>query len=63
VHPLLRVTPPRSLRGLEPDHVLCGHGVGVHGPAAATALREALAAARRRIPSYVAGLVRRRDEL
>jgi hypothetical protein len=63
VHPLLRLTPPRSLCGLEPEHVLCGHGPGLHGPDAAPALREALATARRRIPWYVAGLVRRRDEL
>jgi hypothetical protein len=63
VHPLLRLTPPRSLRGLVPEHVLCGHGPGVHGADAATALQEALVTARRRIPTYVAGLIRRRDEL
>jgi hypothetical protein len=60
VHPLLRLTPPRSLAGLEPEHVLCGHGWGVHGPEAAAALREALATSRRRIPSVLAGLVQRR---
>lgn len=59
VHPLLRLTPPRSLAGLEPEHVLCGHGRGVHGPEAKAALREALATSRRRIPSWALGLVRR----
>jgi hypothetical protein len=51
LHPLLRLAPPRrSLGDLEPRHVLCGHGEGVHGDEAAPALREALATARRRIP-------------
>jgi hypothetical protein len=51
VHPLLRVRPPRRLADLEPRHVLCGHGAGVHGDDAAPALREALATARRRLPA------------
>jgi glyoxylase-like metal-dependent hydrolase (beta-lactamase superfamily II) len=59
VHPLLRLTPPRSLAGLEPEHMLCGHGQGVHGPEATAALREALAMSRRRIPSWLVGLARR----
>jgi hypothetical protein len=63
VHPLLRLTPPRSLRGLGPEHVLCGHGAGLHGPGTAEVLAEALATTRRRIPSYLVGLLRRRDEL
>ena len=49
VHPLLRATPPRQLGKLEPDQVLCGHGVGVHENATA-AVRDALATARRRLP-------------
>ena len=49
VHPLLRIRPPSQLRTLEPVHVLCGHGEGVHGDEAAPALREALATARRRL--------------
>ena len=60
VHPLLRLTPPSSLAGLEPEHILCGHGWGVHGPEAAPALRHALATSRRSIPSWALGLVRRR---
>jgi hypothetical protein len=51
VHPLLRLAPPRrALGGLEPEHILFGHGEGFHGPDAAPALREALATARRRLP-------------
>jgi hypothetical protein len=51
VHPVLRLFPPRpALAGLEPEHVLFGHGRGYHGPDAAGALRTALATARRRLP-------------
>jgi hypothetical protein len=51
VHPMLRLFPPRrALGSLEPEHILYGHGAGVHGPQAAPALREALATARRRLP-------------
>lgn len=64
VHPLLRLAPPRSLRDLSrclaPGHVLCGHGEGIHGAAAAFALREALATARRRAPRYLWHQVTRR---
>jgi hypothetical protein len=60
VHPVLRLIPPSSLSGLEPEHVLCGHGQGLHGPEAARALHEALRTARRRTPSWIAGLVRSR---
>jgi hypothetical protein len=55
VHPMLRPFPPRrALGGLEPEHVLVGHGEGVHGPEAATALADALAHARRRMATLVA---------
>jgi hypothetical protein len=64
VHPLLRATPPRALGALEPRHVLCGHGEGVHGDEAAAVVREAVATARRRLPrtllSGVRSLVRSR---
>ncbi|HWQ23422.1 MAG TPA: hypothetical protein VNK94_04895 [Gaiellaceae bacterium] len=60
VHPLRRLAPPRALRGLPAEHVLCGHGAGVHGPEAAAALEDALRLARRRAPRWLAGLVRRR---
>jgi hypothetical protein len=60
VHPLLRLRPPRALGELEPEHILCGHGAGVHGSAAAPALREALATSRRRLPSALVSSLRRR---
>ena len=47
VHPLLRPRPPRQLGRYEPEHVLCGHGDGVH-ERAAEAVREAVTHARRR---------------
>lgn len=50
VHPLLRLVPPRRLGDVDPRHVLCGHGEGVHGDEATPAVREALATARRRLP-------------
>jgi hypothetical protein len=59
VHPLLRPFPPRRLRPYQPERILVGHGEGVHTDAEA-ALREALATARRRLPRYAAGLLRRR---
>jgi hypothetical protein len=60
VHPLLRLRPPRALEGRPAEHVLCGHGAGIHGPEAALALEEALATARRRIPRWLASQVRRK---
>ena len=41
IHPLLRLTPPRALLGHEPEHILVGHGAGVHEHAV-TALRDAI---------------------
>jgi hypothetical protein len=56
VHPLLRLTPPRSLLAVEPAHILGGHGAGVHDDAAGV-LRDAIEHARRRTPSWLwAGL-------
>lgn len=60
VHPLLRLFPPRSLRGLSPEHVLCGHGEGIQGEEASLALEEALTTARRRLGPWLAGQVRRK---
>jgi len=60
VHPLLRLFPPRSLARIVPEHILCGHGDGVHGPEAAEALREALRSSRRGVRRWLVGLVRRR---
>jgi hypothetical protein len=47
VHPFLRLTPPRRLRGLSPRHILVGHGEGIHGDEAVPALERALASSRR----------------
>jgi len=54
VHPFLRAVPPQRLGGLEPAHVLCGHGEGVHEDAA-DALSEALSTSSRRIPRWLLG--------
>ena len=58
VHPALRLLPPRALVGLDPEHLLCGHGAGIHGAAAHAALDDALALARRRTPAWAIGQVR-----
>src|SRR3954447_1110368 len=50
LHPLVRPFPPRSLAGLQPARIFCGHGAGVDDGAAA-ALGEALHTARRRLPA------------
>ena len=50
VYPLLRLAPPAGLRLVEPVHILCGHGEGVHGADAPALLREALDTSRRRMP-------------
>src|SRR3954451_65160 len=47
MHPILRPLPPGALRGYEPEHLLCGHGPPVHGPAARGAVDWAYAPARR----------------
>jgi hypothetical protein len=52
VSPVLRLTPPRRLLRVEPEHVLVGHGEGVHEDAAA-ALREAVTRARSRLPAWL----------
>lgn len=51
VHPFLRLKPPRrAFAGLDPLHVLCGHGQGGHGEGVPEAVRQALATPRRRLP-------------
>lgn len=57
VHPLLRLTPPRSLGELAPEHLLTGHGAGLSGPEVAEELRRAVGAARREIPLWGAALL------
>jgi hypothetical protein len=59
VTPPLRLFPPRSsLAGLEPEHILFGHGKGFHGSEAPEALRTALSTARRRLPKALLAAVR-----
>ena len=50
VHPLLRFRPPRALTAFEPEHLLVGHGEGLHGAAATDGLRTAIAQSRRGLP-------------
>ncbi len=56
VHPILRLRPPRSLRGLGVEHLFVGHGDGLHGNGTAASVDEALACARARIPRWLAGV-------
>jgi hypothetical protein len=56
VHPMLRLTPPRSaLGGFVPERLLVGHGTSLDSDAA-TALSEALASARGDIPQLLVKL-------
>ncbi len=65
---LLRLTPPRDALGrFEPEHLLVGHGEGLHGEEASEALSTALADARTglihlvpRIPAFAIDAYRRR---
>jgi hypothetical protein len=52
VHGLLKLTPPRVLGRYEPEHLLVGHGEGVHGSEAAAALRQALGRSRLSVVSW-----------
>ena len=67
VHPFRRPLPPSSLKSFLPEHLLVGHGRGVHGPAAAAALEQAYARSRRdlprlaiRMPKLALGALKRR---
>lgn len=56
VHLLLRLTPPRRLGRYRPDHLLVGHGAGVHGPSTGPAIDEALGRSYRDLPKVLAKL-------
>ena len=56
MHPFLRPFPPGALRHFEPEHLLVGHGRGVHGPEATAALRDAYDRARRDLPKLAVKL-------
>jgi hypothetical protein len=58
IHPMLRLTPPRRLAGYASEHLLTGHGTGMHGPGTAEALRHGLDGARRRIPQAMLSILR-----
>lgn len=52
IHPMLRAMPPRRQLGrFRPEHLLSGHGTGMHGPDTPAALADTLAGSRRRIPA------------
>ena len=59
VHPFLRFVPPRRLLGLGAEHLLVGHGEGLHGPGVAASVDDAIRHARRRLPRWIASLPRR----
>jgi hypothetical protein len=59
IHPLLRLLPPRALRGYDPEHLLPGHGDPLHGALAAEGLHHAYARSRRDIPRMLLGAPRR----
>ena len=53
VHVLLRLKPPAQLGVYRPDHLLTGHGEGLHGIGTADAISSALAQSRRRLPGVL----------
>jgi hypothetical protein len=57
VHPFRRLRPPLRLGEVVPEHVVVGHGEGIH-ERADEAVREALDTARRRAPSWLATGIR-----
>ncbi len=59
VHPFLRLRPPRALGARDVEHLLLGHGAGLHGAEARTAVTEALRTARSRAPRFALDTVRR----
>lgn len=58
VHPMRRLLPPTSLRDLPVQHLLVGHGEGIHGPEAASAVHTAVTRARRETPAWFLELIR-----
>lgn len=58
LHPFFRLKRPRALAGLGVEHLLVGHGEGIHGEAASAAVEQALRTGRRRFPRWLAGIPR-----
>jgi hypothetical protein len=57
VHPMMRLSPPKALLALSPEHLLVGHGAGLHGPDATTELHRAIRQSARRAPLLALNLV------
>jgi hypothetical protein len=53
VHPMVRMTPPGVLRGIDPEVLLVGHGGPVSGAAVADDVDRAIAHSRRDAPKLV----------
>ena len=53
IHPLVRLLPPRGLRGLGPEHLLVGHGAPLHGTEVAVAVDRAIDRSRHDVPKLV----------
>ena len=58
LHPFFRLKRPRALAGLGVEHLLVGHGEGIHGEDAEAAVEHALRTGRRRFPRWLAGIPR-----
>jgi hypothetical protein len=56
MHLFLRPLPPGSLRGMRPQHLLVGHGPGVHGPEVPGDIEAAYARTRSGLPRVLLGL-------
>jgi hypothetical protein len=56
VHIGLRLFPPRRLAQFAPQHLLVGHGPGLHGPDTPAALQRALDRSRHDLPKVLAKL-------
>lgn len=55
MHIFLRPMPPGRIRGRQPEHLLVGHGSGVHGAAASSGLEEAFKRSRGDLPMVMKG--------
>lgn len=53
IHPMVRMTPPGGLRGLDPDLLLVGHGPPVSGASVPGDVERAIAHSRRDAPKLV----------
>jgi hypothetical protein len=56
IHLFLRLKPPGVLRDYDPEHLLVGHGTGVHGPDAKRALETAYRRSRIDLPKTIVTL-------